>query len=181
MHAYMHTCITYITYLCLYLHALFVHDNRSCNKMYNLFFWWVGKAVRWQAYPFSWPQLRAKCEGRQARLNRNCGSTACKCTTGDKQGSTATADQLRRKTQPQLRTSVDARKANRRNCGELSAAAHYFSLPASLASCHVACLGTSAYIGGECCQREVGAIMLFSSAPPCRCAQSFSMTDKPIL
>ena len=172
----MHTCIhalhTLHTYIYTYTHC-------SCMTICHVTsciiccFWWVGKAVRWQAYPFSWPQLRAKCEGRQARLNRNCGSTACKCTTGDKQGSTATADQLRRKTQPQLRTSVDARKANHRNCGELSATAHYFSLPASLASCHVAFLGTSAYIGGECCQREVGASMLCSLAPPCRCVQSF--------
>ena len=123
--------------------------------------------------------------GRQgstlAIISMFMAATACQMHNGDKQGSTATADQLRRKTQPQLRTSVDARKANHRNCGELSATAHYFSLPASLASFHVAFLGTSAYIGGECCQREVGAIMLFSSAPPCRCVQSFSLTDKPIL
>ena len=33
--------------------------------------------------------------------------------------------------------------------------------------------GTSAYIGGECCQREVGAIMRFSFAPPCICVQPF--------
>ena len=126
----------------------------------------------------SWPQLRAKCTTGD---KQGSTATADQLTTGDKQGSTATADQLRRKTQPQLRTSVDARKANHRNCGELSATAHYCSLVASLASCLVAFLGTAAYIVGECCQREVGSIMLFSSAPPCKCVQSFSLAAKPIL
>ena len=117
MHAYMHTCITYITYLYLYLHALFVHDNRSCNKMYNLFFL-VGRQGSTLASISMFmaatacqmrrntskaqPQLRINCvqmhNGGQARLNRNCGSTA-------KEDTAATANKCRRKDSepPQLR------------------------------------------------------------------------------
>ena len=114
-------------------------------------------------------QMRGKTSKAQPQLRINC----VQMHNGGKQGSTATADQLRRKTQPPLLTSVDARKANHRNCGELSATAHDFSLPASLASCHVAFLGTSAYIGGECCQWEVGAFVLCPLVPPSRCVQFF--------
>ena len=176
----MHTCIHALHTLHTYIYT---HTHCPCMKSGHvtrciICFWWVGNAVRWQAYPFSWPQLRAKCTTGD---KQGSTATADQLTTGDKQGSTATADQLRRKTQPQLRTSVDARKANHRNCGELSATAHYCSLVASVASCLPTFLGTAAYIVGECCQREVGSIMLFSFPPPYRCVQSFSLTLKPIL
>ena len=155
-----------------------MHDNRSCNQVYIP----VGRQCSTLAtLSMFMAATVCICEGRQARLLLTYGSTACTCTTGDKQGSTATADQLRRKTPSQLQTSVDAMKANHRNRGERSATAHFVSHPASLRSFFPASLGTSAYIGGECCEREVGAVMLCSLAQPCRCVQSFSLTDKPVL